>query len=170
MIKPCLVLVLLLLSTACASPPTFQAVAQRLPQEGTRVVVVYEVDSRKGGPAENEAVGWLLGKGMTVIERGSIERIIEEQRFSLTYSSEASILKAGHLLGASEAVFIWTNLSDAYLKGVEIETGRVLWAVRGKYDQVCARTSEWRGLQYYCFSYELVRPALDEVWKQRAGR
>jgi hypothetical protein len=68
----------------------------------------------------------LLAKGLTVIERGSIERIIEEQRFSLTYGSEASILRAEHMLGASEAVFIWTNLSDAYLKGVEIETGRVL--------------------------------------------
>ncbi len=147
-----LILALLTLPTialtapGCASfkSPTFQAVAQRLPQEGTRVVV-YEVDSRKSGPAENEAVGWLLGKGLTVIERGSIQQILDEQRYSLTYGSEASILRAGHMLGATEAVFIWANLSDVYVKGVDIESGQVLWAVNGKYPQVCASTSQMFG-------------------------
>ena len=143
MIKPCLVLLLLLLPpvsglTGCASlkSPTFQPVAQRLPQEGTRIVV-YEVDSRKGGLAENEAVGWLMQKGLTVIERGSIERIFEEQRFTLSHGSESSILRAGHLLGAAQAVFISSGLSDIYLKGVDVESGQVLWAVNGKYPYSC---------------------------------
>ena len=107
MTKPCLVLLLLLLP-ACASRRRFRPSSQRLPSEGTRDVA-YEVDRPKAGPAENEAGAGYSGRASRSSNRGSIERIIEEQQFSLMHGSEASILRAGHLFAELEAVLIWSK-------------------------------------------------------------
>src|SRR6476659_8696428 len=88
----------------CANSPTFRAVAQRLPEPGT-TMAVFDLDaSSRGSQHESEAVGWLLENGMIVIERSSVHRILDEQRFALIHN-ESSLLRAGSLLGATEVLF-----------------------------------------------------------------
>ena len=105
-----------------------------------------------------------MQKGLTVIERGSIERIFEEQRFTLSHGSESSMLRAGHLLGAAQAVFISSGLSDIYLKGVDVESGQVLWAVNGKYPYSCLDRASFEFANTHCAPHDLIRGALDSVW------
>jgi hypothetical protein len=87
--------------------PTFQAVSQRLPSEGPESWSTKWIGPKLVRQRTKRWAGY--SEGLTVIERGSIEPIIEEQQFSLMHGSEASILRAGHLLGAMEAVLIWSK-------------------------------------------------------------
>lgn len=85
------VVLLMLLIGGCAGgrvpsyeEPIFNAVAQRLPQRGTHVLV-YEVHSGPPGMSsyESEAVTWFLQRGLVVVERSGIDRILSEQQFTL---------------------------------------------------------------------------------------
>jgi hypothetical protein len=165
------VVLLMLLIDGCASgrvpsyeETIFNAVAQRLPQPGTHVLV-YEVHSGPPGMSsyETEAVTWLLQRGLVVVERSGIDRILNEQRFTLG-NSEASVLRAGHLIGAAEVVFIQSWGNGVNLRSVEVESGRILWSVGGSYQYHCTSTSQWSGFQYHCYPQNLIRPALDRVW------
>ena len=57
-------------ATRICITPTFQAVSQRLPSEGTRVVA-YEVDRPKAGPAENEAGAGYSGRASRSSNEGA---------------------------------------------------------------------------------------------------
>lgn len=86
----------------------------------------------------------LAGLGVTVLERQEIDHVQAEQRFRLQHASDrdADLLHVGQLLGADQVVFVEAterrtrfglsiiphySLSVA-VRGVETETGRVLWS------------------------------------------
>jgi hypothetical protein len=146
--------------------PVIHSAVHRLPPQGTRVAVIDLSSSGQGGSrAESEATLWLLQRGLVVVERAGIDKALREQRFTLAHDT-SSVLRAGELLGASQMVFVETSLSSADLRSVDIQSGQILWQVTAQYQQHCATMSQWSGLQYHCFSFNLIRPALASVWQK----
>jgi hypothetical protein len=83
--------------------------------------------------------GALLHDGYTVVERASLQRIFDEQKIRLMYTSEseADVLHVGRLAGATQVIFVEvqrepsvgpTKSASVGIRSVSVETGQVRWS------------------------------------------
>ncbi|MGQ0811073.1 MAG: hypothetical protein ACT4OO_07595 [Nitrospiraceae bacterium] len=151
------------------SPPLTKVVAQRLPGPGTRVIVWDIVMPLRASSESNAAqalIFELLHRGLTVIERSQIERVLNMQKFSLLHGSDEAILRAGHLLNAEQIVFVREEDDHVHLRGVDAETGRIMWSGTGwvtypsYYWDGHTRHGRWKDE-----GAKLTRAIIDELWK-----
>ena len=131
-----------------------------LPKPGVRVVVWGGHPAATGA-----AINWLQRQGLRIVERAQLQRIFDEQRIQLTHTSddEAQVLRVGKLLGANAVAFLDTPVTggshakgssffwqgsggssldsasvystSAWIRGVSIETGEVLWSGTARYPE-----------------------------------
>lgn len=129
-----------------------------LPKPGARVVVWGGHPSATG-----TAINWLQRQGVRIVERAQLQKVFDEQRIQLTHTpdDEAQVLRVGKLLGADTVAFLDTPVTggsrtvggslfyggaggssldsssvfstSAWLRGVSIETGEVLWSATARY-------------------------------------
>jgi hypothetical protein len=125
------------LSTPASShnpPPVIKVVAQQLPEKGTRVIVWDVVKPLRGGGGSDAAQAVIhdfLVKEMIVTERAEIERLLSVQKFSLVHGAEDTILRVGRLMNAQLVVFVKQEDGHVHLRGVDAESGRILWSGTG---------------------------------------
>ena len=158
----------LLVSSGCgvAGPshyPITDGFHHSLPQKDTRIVIWGTSPAVTG-----TATIWLQKRGLRVVERARLLQLFEEQRIRLTHTAddEGPILRVGKLLGAGMVVFtdasvtqgVASNFSmGAYggggrsepvatagvsLRGVDVETGEVLWTGTARYKQPSSSSPE----------------------------
>jgi hypothetical protein len=134
-----------------------------LPKRGEHVVIWGGHPSATGS-----AINWLQRQGLRVVERAQLRKIFDEQHIRLTYTpdDEAQVLRVGKLLGAEAVVFIDTPITggnrssgggfvygnvgsssmdsasvystSAWIRGVSIETGEILWSATARYPESSA--------------------------------
>lgn len=131
-----------------------------LPKPGERVVIWGGHPSATGS-----AINWLQRQGLRVVERAQLRKIFDEQHIQLTHTpdDEAQVLRVGRILGANAVVFLDTPITggsrssgggfalgnvasssmdsasvystSAWIRGVSIETGEVLWSATARYPE-----------------------------------
>lgn len=131
-----------------------------LPKPADRVVIWGGHPAATGA-----AINWLQRQGLRIVERAQLRKIFDEQRTQLTHSSddEAHVLQAGKILGANVVVFLDTPITggnrtsggsfaygsvgassldsasvystSAWVRGVSIESGEVLWSATARYPE-----------------------------------
>lgn len=131
-----------------------------LPKSGDRVVVWGGHPAATGS-----AINWLQRQGLRIVERAQLRKVFDEQHIQLTHTpdDEAQVLRVGKLLGANAVVFIDTPVTggsrtsggsfaygnvgsssldsasvystSAWIRGVSIETGEVLWSATARYQE-----------------------------------
>ena len=104
-------------------------------------------------------------RGLRILERAQLRKIFDEQHIQLTHTpdDEAQVLRVGKLLGADVVVFLDTPITSgsrtsgrsfaygnagsssldsasvystsAWIRGVSIETGEVLWSATARYPE-----------------------------------
>lgn len=129
-----------------------------LPKPGERVVIWGGHPSATGS-----AINWLQRQGLRIVERAQLQKIFDEQHIKLTHTldDEAQVLRVGKLLGADAVVFLDTPITggsrssgggfafgnigssgldsasvystSAWIRGVNIETGEVMWSATARY-------------------------------------
>jgi hypothetical protein len=134
-----------------------------LPKPGERVVIWGGHPSATGS-----ANNWLQRQGLRIVERAQLRKIFDEQHIQLTHTpdDEAQVLRVGKLLGANAVVFLDTPVTggsrssaggfaygnvgsssmdsasvystSAWIRGVSIETGEVLWSATARYPESSA--------------------------------
>lgn len=162
--------------TGCISTPpvvpapstVIKVVAQQLPDKGTRVIVWDVANPHPGSSAAAQATIFeMLAKEMIVTERAEIERLLHVQRFSLTHGAEDSILRVGRLMNAQQVVFVRQETAHVHLRGVDAESGRILWTGEGW--AVAPPYSRYRHSAHNTWGDEgarLTSAILAELWKQ----
>lgn len=160
------------LSTAPASPPpstVIRVVAQQLPEKGTRVIVWDVANPHRGATSDaaQAAIFELLAKEMIVTERAEIERLLHVQQFSLTHGAEDTILRVGRLMNAQQVVFVKQEEGRVHLRGVDAESGRILWTGEGwtvvpRYYRYGHRWQDRWGDE----GARITHAILAELWKQ----
>ncbi|MGE3151771.1 MAG: hypothetical protein AB7G48_09845 [Nitrospiraceae bacterium] len=170
------VMALSFLLTGCLSTPSVppvpstivKVVAQRLPERGTRVIVWDVAHPRRdASEAAQAAIFELLGKEMIVTERAEIERLLHIQKFSLTHGAEDTILRVGRLMNAQQIVFVRQEDGHVHLRGVDAESGRILWTGEGW--TVTPRYSRYGYMRHDRWADEgakIIHAILAELWKQ----
>jgi hypothetical protein len=118
--------------------------------------------------ATGSAINWLQRQGLRVVERAQLRKIFDEQHIQITHTpdDEAQVLRVGKLLGADAVVFLDTPITggtrssgggfaygnvgssnmdsasvystSAWIRGVSVETGEVLWSATARYPQSSA--------------------------------
>ena len=131
-----------------------------LPKPGGRVVVWGGHPAATGA-----AINWLQRQGLRIVERAQLQKLFDEQRIRLTHTpdDEAQVLRVGKLLGANAVAFLDTPVTggshakgssffwqgsggssldsasvystSAWIRGVSIETGEVLWSGTARYPE-----------------------------------
>jgi hypothetical protein len=100
----------------------------------------------------NSIIGWMQGRGDTVIERAHLEDILNEQKIRLMHTPDdnADILRVSRLIGADSVIFAEVSvkpasqyggagsLGNAYhvsvaVRNVAAETGEMLWSGAAHY-------------------------------------
>lgn len=129
-----------------------------LPKPGQRVVIWGGHPSATGS-----AINWLQRQGLRIVERAQLRKLFDEEHIQLTHSpdDEAQVLRVGKLLGAHAVVFLDTPITggsrasgggfaygnigsssmdsasvystSAWIRGVSIETGEVLWSATARF-------------------------------------
>jgi len=136
-------LVLTLLLVGCASggvyPVTSGAPALHSPpNNGTYIVWANHVS------AEHQLTSLILAQGFRVVERASLQQILDEQVIRLTHTSQdlANILLVGRLAGASRVIFANVQTPRSYLpvtrvaiRSVAVDTAEVLWSGTAAFTQ-----------------------------------
>lgn len=168
-----LLLPLLLASCNKIIRPLSEGYHNQLPEQGTRVIVWSNYDSAVG-----VAVTWLQQKRLRLVERAHLHEVLREQRIQLTNTpiDNESILKIGKLIGANSIVFIdisaqsnqriainpqgassWTEYHlSVTVRGVDIETGEILWSGRAYYPRA--------GVNPEAGIIHLTQRALEHAW------
>jgi len=102
----------------------------RLSPRSTTVVIVGSNSS-----ANNAATIWLQKRGLSILERTQLDRVITEQQFRLIHSSdeEDMLLRAGRMLGASEMVFVDSTPTSVAVRSVDLESGKIGWTGSAHY-------------------------------------
>lgn len=115
--------------------------------------------------ATGSAISWLQRQGLLIVERAQLRKIFDEQHIQLTHTpdDEAQVLRVGKILGANVVVFLDTPVTggsvtsggsfaygnvgssrldsasvystSAWIRGVSIETGEVLWSATARYPE-----------------------------------
>jgi hypothetical protein len=163
--------------TGCLSTPTVQSVpstvikvvAQRLPEKGTRVIVWDVANPHRGASeAAQAAIFELLEKEMIVTERAEIERLLHVQKFSLTHGAEDTILRVGRLMNAQHVVFVRQEEGHVHIRGVDAESGRILWTGEGW--SIIPRYARYRQVRHQWFDEgtDITHAILADLWKQEA--
>lgn len=132
----------------CGAYPVTDGFQKALPQRQARIVVW------GGNPMANAAVTtWLQKLGLTIIERTRLQQLLSEQRVVLTNTpyDDVQILRVGKLLGLDHIVYvdvsavemgaikplfnppITTYLASVSVRGVQVETGEVVWSGTARY-------------------------------------
>lgn len=131
-----------------------------LPKPGQRMVIWGGHPAATGS-----AINWLQRQGLRIVERAQLRKIFDEQHIQLTHTpdDEAQVLRVGKLLGADAVVFLDTPVTggnrtsggsfaygnvgsssldsasvystSAWIRGVSIETGEVLWSATARYQE-----------------------------------
>lgn len=81
---------------------------------------------------------WLLAGHARVVERATVQRLLDEQRFQLQHSADqdADLLRVGHMAGATQILFIqistegysdWPVSMTVSLRSVDVASGQVQW-------------------------------------------
>lgn len=149
--------VMMVILTGCASAkPVSNGSQIDLPDPGVAVVVW----GNHAG-ASGEVVTLLQQRGYRVVERSRLRQVFDEQKIILTQTpdDEAQLLKVGKLLGAGVITFVDTHTSSTLVRnrivnrrggsartetiihasvsvrGVDIETGEVMWTGTAHYTQ-----------------------------------
>ncbi len=133
---------------------------QALPKPGGRIVVWGGHPAATG-----TAINWLQRQGLRIVERAQLQKVFDEQSIRLTHTpdDEAHVLRVGKLVGADAVAFLDTPITggnrttgggfayggiggssmdsssvystSAWIRGVSIETGEVLWSATARYEQ-----------------------------------
>jgi hypothetical protein len=143
-------------------------VAQQLPEKGTRVIVWDVANPHRGASdAAQATIFELLAKEMIVTERAEIERLLHVQKFSLTHGAEDTILRVGRLMNAQQVVFVKQEEGRVHLRGIDAESGRILWTGEGW--TVTPRYYRYGHRWYDRWGDEgakITHAILAELWKQ----
>lgn len=129
--------------TACSYsiyPQTFgshtPAVAQALASGQTARFVVWA-----NHPAvEQQIAQILMADGHTVVERGRLQAVFNEQKLRLSHTPDEDVLRVGRLVGATQVVFAEVSSLErgpglsgfppvrVMVRSVDVESGTVLWS------------------------------------------
>ena len=131
-----------------------------LPKPGGRVVIWGGHPAATG-----TAINWLQRQGLRIVERAQLQKVFDEQSIRLTHTpdDEAQVLRVGKLIGADVVVFLDTPVTggsrtvgggfvygnvgsssldsasvystSAWIRGVSIDTGEVLWSATARYTE-----------------------------------
>ena len=134
--------------------PVTDGFHKTLPQQNTRAVVWADHPATAG-----TATIWLQKRGLTIVERGKLQQVFNEQQIRLTHTpdDEAQVLRVGKLLGAEMVIFVDTSfqkeLRSSYyadankaeggmhteysasvsIRGVNVGTSEVAWSGTARY-------------------------------------
>ncbi len=148
---------LLLFMTACTKTvyPVTTGSYRTLPQQPTRLVV--------WGPTQVEAetavATWLQKRGLVVVEREQLQRVLDEHTPDRSPHSqdETAVLQAAHVLGVDTLVFVDTSRASmssqghqtgrpidltarhsttVAIRGVDVKTGDTEWNAQASYSPI----------------------------------
>lgn len=157
-------------SVSHAPSTIIKVVAQQLPEKGTRVIVWDVVKPLRGGGGSDAAqavIYDLLVKEMVVTERAEIDRLLSVQKFSLVHGAEDTILRVGRLMNAQLVVFVNQEDGHVHLRGVDAESGRILWSGTGwTTNPRYYWYGQMRHVRWADEGAKITQAILAELWKQ----
>lgn len=99
--------------------PVTDGFHKTLPQQNTRAVVWGDHPAVAG-----TATTWLQKRGLTIVERGRLQQLFNEQQIRLTHTpdDEAQVLRVGKLLGAETVIFVDTSFQKELRSSFNVDT------------------------------------------------
>lgn len=104
--------------------------AKQLPAPNTKVVVIGVSRKNTIKAATAQAAQWLRQRGVVVLERSALPRVLDEQYLRMAYGSDydADQLRLVGVAGADDVVIVENGTGWVGVRSISVQTGEVLWS------------------------------------------